>query len=41
MRLSSVLIVLGLVALPIPVPGTIIPAALVVIAGVILRILGK
>lgn len=41
MRLSTVMIVLGLVALPIPIPGTIVPAALVVVAGVVLRLLGK
>lgn len=41
MRLSTVLIVLGLIVLPIPIPGTIVPAALVVVAGVVLRLLGK
>lgn len=40
MRISTIVIVLGLVLFVLPVPGTFITAGLTVLAGVIARLLG-
>ncbi|WP_256388521.1 hypothetical protein [Haladaptatus sp. W1] len=41
MKTSTLVLVLGLVLFVLPVPGTFITGALVLIAGVVARILGE